>query len=188
MRSPEGVKFTLTSCMAAHVLVKTTIEQKFRYDTSLPFTTTLLGPTLFFSNDTRSKRSVLQKGFFDEPLGEVGMSRVSTMAVAVKALLIGERFAREKNMIGSLHWYAGAEVCKLWSETIGKEVQMAGSDAKGLDDFEAHFAGTVCGTDGSAWGRDLRLMYETFAKVGFGMSEEEQKELDEVLGPGAGGL
>ena len=34
----------------------------------------------------------------------------------------------------------------------------------------------------SGWGRDLRLMYETFAKKGFGMGEEEYQVQVELLG------
>ena len=46
--------------------------------------------------------------------------------------------------------------------------------------FEKHFhQATGRGAD---WARDLKLMYEIFLNVGFGMSEEEYEQQVELLG------
>lgn len=72
-------------CSAEHVLVKATLEQKLAY-AGFPWTTTILGPTLFFTNDLRSKPSMIKDKFFDESLSEkVGCSRVSTADIALAA-------------------------------------------------------------------------------------------------------
>ena len=175
--SPAGIEKTMKMCDAAHVIVKTTIEQKLRHS-EYPWQTTVLGPTLFFSNDLRSKKSMLEDGVFDEPLGQNGVSRVSTsdIALAVYNLILSfPRYAGRKVQIGSLKTFTGAEVTKLWGEVLGKEVKMVEVD----DAFEEEFTKKA---GNAAWGRDLRLMYETFAIERFGMSEEEYALLVEVLG------
>jgi len=187
--SPEGVKFLMRHCTAGHVLVKSVIEQKLEY-AGFPWTTTILGPTLFSSNDARSKDSMLKDGFFDEPLGTKGVSRVlpSDIALAAcNAFLSPDAWAGKKVMIGSLRRFTGTEVCGLWSKALGgKEINMCTSDEQGLlfseDRFETKVAGGRQGVEKTGWGRDLRLMYETFEEIGFGMSEEEYEEQLRLLG------
>lgn len=179
--SEEGVKFLMRSCSAMHVVVKTTIEQKLAY-AGFPWTTTKLGPTLFFTNDMRSKKSMLQDGVFDEPLGEKGVSRVSTTDIALAAcntLLHPDKWSGRKVMIGSLKRFTGSEVAALWSKALDREISILGADDEGLNKLEEHFTQM---TGDRAWGRDLRLMYEIFREQGFGMSEEDYKLQVEVLG------
>jgi uncharacterized protein YbjT (DUF2867 family) len=186
MVSQEGIALVMKSCTAAHVLVKTTIEQKLAYG-NFPFSWTILGPSLFFINDLRSKTSLMEKGWFDEPLGEKGVSRVcpSDIALAARNSIFdqGARFGGRKIMIGSKRMYKGSEVAALWSDALGKKIEMQGSGMEDLDQFEAHFSAKLGGVPvGNAWGRDLRLMYELFAKVGFGMTEDQYHEQVELLG------
>lgn len=176
--SPEGVAETMKACSAEHVVVKTTLEQKLRYS-EYPWQTTVLGPTLFFGNDLRSKASMLEEGLFDEPVGEMGVSRVSTsdIALAISNLIAAfPKYAGQKIQLGSLKTYTGAEIAGLWSEALGKEVKVV----KVGDEFEKGMAEKMGGD--AAWGRDLRLMYETFAVRKFGMAEEEYAVQVEVLG------
>lgn len=72
-----------------HVIVKATIEQKLKYG-DYPWTHTVLGPTLFFSNNLRAKESMLKEDLFDEPLGKAGVSRISVpdIALAVRNTLL----------------------------------------------------------------------------------------------------
>ena len=67
----------------------------------------------------------------------------------------------------------------MWSEVLGRDVTMAVVG----DEFEKGFSEKIGGN--AAWGRDLRLMYETFANERFGMSEAEYALQVEVLGKGA---
>lgn len=176
--SPAGVERTMRLCSAAHVIVKTSLEQQLKY-AGYPWQTTVLGPTLFFGNDLRSKQHMLEEGLFDEPIGEKGCSRVSTKDIALVAnnlIASFPKYVGQKIQIGSLKTYTGTEVARLWSQVLGKEVRMA----KVGDEFEAGFTKKIGGN--AAWGRDLRLMYETFAVEEFGMSEEEYRLQVEVLG------
>jgi uncharacterized protein YbjT (DUF2867 family) len=178
MASPEGVEFIMKANSSEHVIVKTTLEQKLRYSGYL-WQTTVLGPTLFFSNDLRSKKHMLEEGVFDEPVGDKGVSRVATEDIALAAynlIATFPKYAGRKIQIGSLKKFTGAEIAKLWSDATGREVRMAVVG----DEFEREFTKKIGGN--AAWGRDLRLMYETFAGHEFGMSEEEYKLLVEVLG------
>ena len=177
--TPAGVEKTMQVCDSEHVIVKTTIEQKLKYS-GYPWQTTVLGPTLFYGNDLRSKKHLLEEGLFDEPLGEKGVSRVSTkdIAAVVKNLILTfPRYVGQKIQIGSLRTYTGAETAKLWSEVLGKEVRMA---KVGEEGFEREFTKKIGGA--VAWGRDITLMYETFTSEEFGMSEEEYRLQVEVLG------
>ena len=180
--SEQGVKHLMQIASAAHVVVKAALEHKLAY-ADFPWKTTVLGPTLFFSNDTRSKKSMLEDGYFDEPVGEKGVSRVSTNDIALaihNTILDPSKWAGRKIMIGSRKTFTGAEISALWSKVLGREVRVAGSDKQGLDEFEKHFAEKT--GMGGAWGRDLRLMYEIFEKEAFGMSEEEYQVQVKLLG------
>lgn len=132
---------------AGHVLVKSIIEAKLRYGFPIPrgqpggFSWTIIGPSLFFGNDLRSKQSILKQGFFDEPLGSKGVSRVDPgdIAVAVSNALQddGKVWAGKKVMIGSLETYSNIAVAKLWSEALGIDVIPAKSDEEGLAAFDS---------------------------------------------------
>lgn len=174
--STEGIKLLMRLPPAAHVLVKNTIELKIAYG-DLPWKTTVIGPALFFSNDLRSKQTMLQEGLFNEPTGAQGCSRVSTSDIALaihNVILDPSKWAGKKINVGSKQLYTARELTKLWSDAIGKEVR----PCEDLDAFEQAFT-KVAGVE---WGRDLRLMYEMFTHVPFGMTEEEYKTQVECLG------
>lgn len=181
-----GLETLMHTQPAMHVIVKATIEQKLKYG-DYPWTFTVLGPTLFFSNDLRSKNSMLKEDLFDEPLGKAGVSRISVPDIALAArntLLDPAKWAGKKIMLGSLRRFTGAESAALWSKALGREIRMEQSpehyetaypqwkrQAFGLDDLMS-----------KTWERDLRLMYEAFGEYGFGMTEEEFHLQVEVLG------
>ncbi|KAM0708908.1 hypothetical protein Q7P35_002944 [Cladosporium inversicolor] len=184
--SYTGLQTLMRTQSAMHVVVKATIEQKLKYG-DFPWTSTVLGPTLFFTNDLRSKDSMLNEGFFDEPLGKAGVSRISVPDIALAAsntLLNRSKWAGKKIMLGSRRLFTGTESAALWSKALGREIRMEQNpehyetaypqwkrQAFGLDDVMS-----------KAWERDLRLMYEAFGGHGFGMSEEEHQLQVELLG------
>lgn len=171
---------------AAHVLVKYLIEAKIKH--GLPprealggLSWTILGPSLFFDNDSMIKQQILEDGVFGLPLGEKGVSRVDPADIALAAANSleddGQIWGGQKIMIGSFKAYAAYETAQLWSEALGKDVKPALSDQTGLDALEKSF-GQIAGP---AWGRDLRLMYETFAERGFSMNEINYNKQLELL-------
>ncbi|KAH6886974.1 hypothetical protein B0T10DRAFT_76544 [Thelonectria olida] len=179
---------TLRNNAAGHVLVKPILEAKLRYGLPRPqgepggFSWTIIGPSLFFDNDLRSKQSILEEGFFDEPLGSNGVSRVDPgdIAIAVANALKdnGQEWGGKKVMIGSLERYTNSETAKLWSEALGTSIAAAMSHEGGLADFEQRFRAKV----GNVWARDMRLMYEFFDKEGFGMNQAEYEAQVKLLG------
>ncbi|KAF2717053.1 NAD(P)-binding protein [Polychaeton citri CBS 116435] len=179
--SPQALSALMQKCTAAHVLVKSTIEYKLQQG-NLPFQWTILGPTLFFINDLRSKQSMLEHGLFDEPLGENGVSRVAPadIALAVRNLALAEsdHWHGKKVMVGSKKAFTGAEISDVWSKALGRKIEIFGTSEQDMDNFEASFSAHA----NSAWGRDLRLMYESFKQMEFGMTDEEYDLQVELLG------
>lgn len=181
-----GLKTLMRTQSAMHVVVKATIEQKLAYG-DFPWTSTVLGPTLFFSNDLRSKDSMLNEDFLGEPLGKAGVSRISVPDIALAArntLLNPDKWAGKKIMLGSLRLFTGTETAALWSKALGRDIRIEHEP----EHYEAAYPlwkRQAFGLDemmSKAWERDLRLMYEAFGEHGFGMSEEEHQLQVEVLG------
>lgn len=178
---------TLQNVDAAHVAVKFLVEAKLRYGI-LPreedggFSYTIIGPTLFYDNDLRSKEGMLEKGYFDEPLGTKGVSRVDPEDIALGVSKAfeddGKKWASKKVMIGSLKTYTNQEVADLWSKALGKEIKPCLSDETGMHKFETEFSGKI----GPAWARDLQLMYKCFDRTPFGMTERDYQDQVELLG------
>ncbi len=79
-------------------------------DEALGFSWTVVGPTLFMENDRRAKGSMLgPAGFFPEPIGTAGVSRVACADIALgvaKAIEDrGKVWDRKKIMIGTKQTY-----------------------------------------------------------------------------------
>lgn len=182
----SGLEELMRTQSAMHVVVKATIEQKLRYG-DLPWTSTVLGPTLFFSNDLRSKDSMLTENLFDAPLGEAGVSRISIPDIALVAretLLHPTKWAGKKIMLGSLERFTGAETAALWSKALGRQIKNE-EDVARYGAAYPKWKREAFGLDGvmsKAWERDMKLMFECFGEHGFGMSEEEYELQIEVLG------
>ncbi|KAK4550729.1 hypothetical protein LTR36_000308 [Oleoguttula mirabilis] len=178
--STTGVKKLMQACTAGHCLVKSLIEQKIVYG-DLPFTSTILGPTLFFTNDLRSKQAMLEASVFGEPLANVSRVHPADIALAVQNCILdqGRRWNLQKIMIGSKHCYTGGETAALWSRALQRDIVM--TDDMGA--FEANIAMKMGGSvDARAWGRDLRSMYEYFAVYDFAMTGEDYDLQVELLG------
>ena len=172
---------------SGHVVVKYILEAKLRH--GIPprseeggFSWTILGPTLFFSNDLRSKKPLLERGFFDEPLGDKGVSRVDTKDIALAAANAleddGNVWSGKKVMIGSLERYTNKDTEMLWSNALGVEVTSVLSDKEGLDATEENLKQFLS----PMWARDLTLMYKYFSQEGFGMTGAEYDEQVALLG------
>lgn len=177
----------LQTVWAPSVAVKLIVEAKLRHglpprDAEGGFSWTILGPSLFFDNDLRSTRGMLENGIFDAPLGNKGEGRVSEndIALAVANCLEddGQKYGGKKISIGSLQTYTTQDVAKLWSKALGKEIKPMGDSKADMEDFERR-CGQAMGPD---WGRSLRLMLEGSHQVPFDMTEAEYREQVELLG------
>lgn len=183
--SPQGVAAMLAEWASASVVVKVAVEQRL-WHAAYPFKWTVVGPTLFFENDIRTKEILLGQGWMPEPLGERGVSRVSCKDVArvvAKSLEDGgEKLGRRKVNVGSLRRYTGKEIEGLWSKALGKDIKMAKGDREGLQSYEEHWAEMIPGTARRAVGRDLEMMCRGWINNGFGPNEDEYRLLRAVLG------
>ncbi|KAG7405330.1 hypothetical protein Forpe1208_v015544 [Fusarium oxysporum f. sp. rapae] len=177
----------LRSLSAGHIVVKAILEAKLRYGSSPRnefggFSWTILGPTLFFTNDLHAKQNLLDNGIFDEPLGSRGVSRADPedIALAVSNALEddGRMWGGKKIMIGSLKTYSNTEVAKLWTDALGFQVTTVRSDNDGLATIERRSRPLLS----AQWARDIRLMYEWFEAQGFGMAEKEYEDQVLLLG------
>ncbi|KAJ4355467.1 uncharacterized protein N0V89_003483 [Didymosphaeria variabile] len=177
----------LEETYCAHVAVKFIVEAKIKHgllprDQEGGFSWTILGPSLFFDNDLRSQRQMLQDGVYGEPLGSRGVSRVSEDDIALAVVKAfeddGKQWGGKKIMVGSLKTYTNEEVARLWSQALGKEIKPTYSDKASLDAYEQRFTKEA----GPAWGRDIRLMYEIFEAVPFGMTEDQYRDQVALLG------
>lgn len=167
----------------AHGSVKLPIERTLSHvygdkDTA-GFTWTVLGPTMFFTNDARQKDVLLgPQGWFTQPCGPVGQSRVDTADIAlatVNALSNPVQWANKKIMIGSKKQYTDNDLTELWGKALGKKVGVI-QDMEELEEVNLSLFGPT-------WARHGRLMYETFGKHGFGkFSEKQYQEQVELLG------
>jgi nucleoside-diphosphate-sugar epimerase len=183
--SPQGVAGMLSEWGSASVVAKVAVEQRLWY-AEYPFKWTVVGPTLFFENDVRTKELLLNQGLMPEPLGEMGVSRVSCGDVArVVAKSVedgGAKLGRLKVNVGSLRRYTGREIEEMWSKALGRDVKMGKGDKEGLRAYEDHWAQVIPGTAGRAVGRDLNMMCRGWVKNGYGPSEDEYRLLRAVLG------
>lgn len=183
--SPEGVAGMLRDYASASVVVKVAVEQRLWYG-GYPFKWTVVGPTLFFENDIRTKEVLLNEGFMPEPLGEKGVSRVSCQdvarAVAKSVEDGGEKLGLRKLNVGSFRRYTGREIEELWSKALGREIRMGKGDEEGLRAYEESWAQIIPGAAGRSVGRDLNMMCRGWVKNGYGPSEDEYRLLRAVLG------
>ena len=101
------------------------------------------------------------------------MGRVfeSDTALAAFSATIGpELMVSKKVNIGSLRRYEGYEIAEMWSRAIGRTASMCGNDDDGLLALKDRVKTYTGQSHPSGWGRDQRLMQETFGSVGSGVN------------------
>lgn len=98
--------------MPGHVLVKTAIEQMLQQSKAFRAdgrTFTILGPSLFYTNDLRGKETMLgPMGIYGEPIGTTGVSRVDVEDIALAVVKIAEnpeKWNARKVNLGSKELY-----------------------------------------------------------------------------------
>lgn len=178
--SPAGVENLARHCSAGHVLVKMPIESRLKHG-GYPWSTTILGPSLFVTNDALAKAAVLERGVYNQPIERVSRVYPSDIALAARNVMFAPpgKYDGQKIQLGSLQMYSGEENAALWSKALGRSIRAwDSSSVEAMNAYETEHAYVF----GPAFARDIRLMFEGFAAMGFGMSEEEYKAQVEVLG------
>ncbi|KAL8739337.1 MAG: hypothetical protein Q9181_000068 [Wetmoreana brouardii] len=167
------------------LLVKTAVEQMLIQSKAFQEdgrTYTILGPSLFFVNDLRGQETMLgDMGLFADPIGKKGVSRVDTQDIALAVVKVAEepeKWNGKKVMIGSRDLYTEEDVARLWSEALGKPIKVAPNNSHGLDQLEKHVSAEMS----PIWGRDIRLMWQLFVNMEFGMTDREYEMQKELLG------
>ncbi|KAI3325425.1 hypothetical protein HD806DRAFT_552712 [Xylariaceae sp. AK1471] len=125
---------------------------------------------------------MLKQRFFDEPLGNKGVSRVGPgdTALAVVNALQDDGQVRngKKVMIAGLERCTDMDVAELWSEALEVAITPAMGDVDGLVAFDERFRSKL----GSVWARDMRSMHEFFETEGFGMTQAQHEYQVALLG------
>lgn len=187
LESPAVFDQVIAGNSAAHVLIKPLLERKLKVS-GYPWTTVVVGPTYFWYNDYQAKEAVIHHNFFAVPTADIGSSRVapSDIAAVVRAGIVNpEKWAGKKINVGSLHNYTRAETAKLWSDALGRQINVMGTDEQTLTQWEqtaGPYLEQAEGKVGKAWTRDLRLMFHAFANYNFGLTPEQYKVTVEALG------
>ncbi|KIY48864.1 NAD(P)-binding protein [Fistulina hepatica ATCC 64428] len=160
-----------------NVMAKVAIEELLE---RMPFTSTVLGPTAFFDNDLHGKAALLA-GRLPQPIGPVGISRVSTedIARAAKNALEdgGRRWAGKKIMIGSRKAYSEEKTVFMWSKALGRTITPIPND----EATRAHLEMRMRAFMSPSSARTLILMFERFGTDHF-LTEEQYKTQVELLG------
>jgi uncharacterized protein YbjT (DUF2867 family) len=156
-----------------HFGSKVAIEHAVR-GSGIPFT--ILRPSHFFQNDYMTKDAILS-GFYAQPIGNVGTSRVDARDIAEAAaasLLSAEHEGQTYDLVGP-EVLTGDRVAQIWSRALGRDVRYVGSD---LDEWQRHMLQYL--PDWLVF--DLRLMFEHFQRHGLKGSPEAVARLTHVLG------
>ena len=156
-----------------HFGSKVAIEHAVRAS-GIPFT--ILRPSHFFQNDYMTKDAILT-GFYPQPIGNVGTSRVDARDIAEAAavsLLSAEHEGQTYDLVGP-DVLTGDSVAEIRSHALGREVRYVGND---LDEWQRQMLQYL--PDWLVF--DLRLMFEHFQRHGLKGSPDAVARLTRVLG------
>lgn len=156
-----------------HFGSKVAIEHAVRAS-GIPFT--ILRPSHFFQNDYMTKDAILT-GFYPQPIGNVGTSRIDVRdiaEVAAVSLLSAEHEGQTYDLVGP-DVLTGDSVAEIWSHALGREVRYVGND---LDEWQRQMLQYL--PDWLVF--DLRLMFEHFQRHGLKGSPDAVARLTRVLG------
>lgn len=144
-------------------------------DSGVPFT--LIMANNFFQNDLVYRDSILEKGIYPQPIGDIGMNRVEVRDIAAAVVTPLTQTGHEFHcypLIG-VEVLTGQDVADIYSRSLGREIRYGGID---LEVWEKRATGTRPG-----WlVPDLKLMYEVIQRHGLRASEEDFARQEKVLG------
>ncbi|MFS2108125.1 SDR family oxidoreductase [Sphingomonas sp. Sphisp140] len=162
-----------------HFAVKSGAE---RMIAQMGFDATILRPSYFIDNEHMIKDVVLEHGVYPMPIGAKGVAMVDARDIAEVAAieLIRRDRADQKlpnetiNLVGP-DTLTGADVARIWSEALGRQVAYGGDDPSG---FEANLAGFM-----PKWmAYEMRLMAERYVSDGMIPEAGDIERLTAILG------
>ena len=156
-----------------HFGAKLAIEHAIK-GSGIPFT--ILRPSHFFQNDYMTKDAILA-GFYPQPIGNVGVSRVDVRDIAeaaATALLSAEHEGQSYDLVGP-DVLTGDSVAQIWSRALGRDVKYVGND---LDEWQRQSLQYL--PDWLVF--DLRLMFDHFQRHGLKGTSEAVARLTRLLG------
>jgi len=162
-----------------HFTGKHTVERMIE---SLDLAATVLRPAYFMQNDLTIQQVIRDYGVYPMPIGAAGVAMVHTRDIADVA--VAELLRRDSapaalprltlDLVGP-QALTGAEVAKIWSQALGRDVTYGGSD---LDAFEKQLA-----SFGPGWlAYDMRLMMARIQEIGMHGEAGAVDRLQAILG------
>ena len=138
---------------------------------------TLIMANNFFQNDLVYRESILEKGVYLQPIGDIGINRVDVRDIADAVVTALTQTGHEFHcypLIG-VEALTGQDIADIYSRSLGREIRYGGNDLDVWGDKARH---TLPG-----WlVQDLRPMYEFFQHHGLRASEADFALQANVLG------
>lgn len=183
--SDQGFKETMRTRAYPHLFAKVLIEQRL-LNAEYPFEWTVLGPTLFFTNDNFMKAHIMQKGEITS-LSKHGVNKISLsdIALAVRNVAYDTSGAwnRKKVQLGTERLFTGAEITRLWSEALGKPLKPGYATKKAMTQVELGMrAAYQSSVEGMQLARSRRIVHEYLEDYGMSMTDSEYEEQVKLLG------
>lgn len=162
-----------------HFTGKHTVERMIE---SLDVPATILRPAYFMQNDLSIQQVIRDYGVYPMPIGAAGVAMVHTRDIADVA--VAELLRRDRasdalprltlDLVGP-QALTGAEVAKVWTQALGRDVTYGGSD---LEAFEKQLA-----SFGPIWlAFDMRLMMARIQEIGMHGAADAVDRLQAILG------
>jgi uncharacterized protein YbjT (DUF2867 family) len=141
----------------------------------IPFT--ILRPNNFYQNDTWYKDAMLSYGFYPQPFGDAGLSRVDVRDIAeVAALALTTDAAKNEtvNLVGP-ELLTATGTAATWGGVLGRKIAYAGNDLDAWEKASLAFLPAFAVFD-------FRLMYAFFQEKGLKATPEDVARLTSLLG------
>lgn len=184
LASETGFKETVGTHAIPRQLAKAVVEQRLMYG-PFDFEWTILGPTVFFSNDYMQKTNIMSKGELSG-LTQHGVSKISLSDIALAArnaiYATTGTFHRKKVQLGTKKLYTGAELTQIWSRALGKSIRGVYITPEGAVEVEHLLRKMMPGDAGFDLARSQRLMFEKLLGSGISLTDAEYRDQVELLG------
>lgn len=157
-----------------HFGAKVGVETAVR-SSGLPYT--ILRPNNFFQNDLWLREAITQYGFYPQPIGGVGLSRIDVrdIAEAAAVALTEDGHAGRVYELGGPEVVTGPSTAAAWSAALGREVQYAGDDLDAWELRSLQFLPPLMVYD-------FRRMYEYFQQRGLIATAEQLATQTRLIG------
>jgi nucleoside-diphosphate-sugar epimerase len=160
--SETGLTDTFHTSAVPRKFAKVIIEQRLIHG-PFDFDWTVLGPTMFFTNEYMQKNNIMAKGELSG-LSEHGISRVSLNDIALAARNVmydkTDMWHRKRIQLGTKKLYTCDEFAQIWSKELGKPVEGVYITPEATAEMEHLLRKIMPGEAGLDLARSQRLMFE----------------------------